>query len=444
VGRRFVAVCLLALCVCGTATAASVRSAADPLEPQEWWLSHVGADPAAAPGPGVPITIVDSGTDPTHPEFSGRPSTTFLNDQTTFGTKEFHGTMVASIAAAPENGVGLAGVYPTAALQLFDASPNPNGISDLEAITGIEAASQHCPGVINLSFGSAIPDPLIHDAILEAVHNGCLVVAAAGNDGELGSPPTYPASWPHVFTVAATDENDAVTSFSTVSPANDVAAPGIDMTAAVPLTRNPSGYESNGLAGTSFSAPIVSAAAAWVWTVRPTLAVTQIADVLRLGARDIGPPGRDNASGWGIVNIPASIAVPAPPPDPGEPNDDVAQVKPGRLFGLGEPPLTTTTKPSIGVAATLNASEDPRDLYRIWVPPHRTVRATVSASGSAAARIWGPSTVSVTEILADRRRDLRGQSIRAGNRGFSAYVEVLLTGRSADASYLLNVKASKR
>ncbi len=443
-GRRFLAVCLLALCLGGTATAAVLRGATDPLEPQEWWLTHVGADPAAAPPAGVPITIIDSGTDPTHPEFSARPSTTFLNNQTTFGLQEYHGTIVASIAAAPENGVGLAGVYPTAALQLWDASPDP-GISNLEAIIGIETASAHCPGVINLSFGSANPDPLMLDAILEAVHNGCLVVAAAGNFAQDGSPTEYPAAWPHVLTVAATDENDAVTSFSNISPTNDLAAPGIDMIGAVPLTRDPTGYQSTGLAGTSFSAPIVSAAAAWIWTLRPTLTVTQIAGVLREGARDIGPPGFDNASGWGIVNIPASLAAPAPPTDPGEPNDDVTQVKPGQLFELGEPPLTTTTKPSTRIAATLNASEDPRDLYRIWVPPHKIVRATISAGGRAAARIWGPQTVSVvSEPLAERRRDLKGPSIRATKKGFVAYVEVLLTGRGADASYVLSIKAAKR
>jgi subtilisin family serine protease len=442
VGRRFVAVCLLALCVCGTATAATVRGATDPLEPQEWWLSHVGADPAAAPGPGVPITIVDSGTDATHPEFAGRPNTTFMNDQTTFGGEEYHGTIVASIAAAPENGVGIAGIYPNAVLQLFDASPDLRGIIDFTAVTGIVAASQHCPGVVNLSFGSTSPDPQLHDAILAAVHNGCLVVAAAGNNADAGSPPTFPASWPHVFTVAATDENDAVTSFSTVSPSTDIAAPGIHMTGAVPLTRNPSGYQSN-LAGTSFSAPIVSAAAAWIWTARPTLTATQIAGVLRAGARDIGTPGFDSLSGAGILNIPASLAAPAPPSDPGEPNDDVAQVKPGQLFELGEPPLTTTSKPSTRISATLNASEDPRDLYRVWVPPHKTLRAVVSAGGRATARIWGSKTVSVNEGLAARRRDLKGQSIRAGSKGFAAYVEVLLTGRGTDASYVLSVTAAK-
>jgi len=441
VGRRFLAVCALALCLGGTATAAVLHIAADPLEPQEWWLAKVGADPAAAPPPGVPITIVDSGTDPTHPEFAERPDTTFLNTQTTSGTREFHGTFVASVAAAPENGIGMVGVYPTAALQLFDASPVAGPPS--AAAAGVDAASQHCPGVINLSFGGTSPDPQLDDAILTAVHNGCLVVASAGNDGNVGSPITYPASYPHVFTVAATDENDAVASTSTSSPATDVAAPGVDITGAVPLDHNPAGYEKG--SGTSFSAPIVSAAAAWVWTLRPTLTVTQIAAVLREGARDIGPPGFDNASGWGIVNIPASLTAPAPPPDPGEPNDDISQVKPGQLFELGEPPLTTTTKPNGRIAATLDAAEDPRDVYRIWVPAHKIVRVAVTAGGRAAARIWGPQTVSVTsESNAERRRDLRGQSIHALKKGFAAYVEVLLTGRSTDASYVLTVKAAKR
>jgi hypothetical protein len=440
VGRRLLVVCVLALCLGGTATAAVLRGATDPLEPQEWWLADVGADPAAAPPAGVPITIVDSGTDPTHPEFAGRPNTTFLNTQTTSGTTEFHGTFVASVAAAPENGVGMVGVYPTAALLLFDASPVPGPPS--AAAAGVDAASQHCPGVINLSFGGTSPDSQLDDAILTAVHNGCLVVASAGNDGNVGSPITYPASYPHVFTVAATDENDAVASTSTSSPATDVAAPGVDITGAVPFDHNPNGYESG--SGTSFSAPIVSAAAAWVWTLRPTLTATQIAAVLREGARDIGPPGFDNASGWGIVNIPGALAAPAPPTDPGEPNDDIREVKPGQLFQLGEPPLTTTTKPSTRIAATLNASEDPRDVYRIWVPPHQIVRATVSSGGRAAARIWGPQTVSVNEGIAARRRDLKGQSIRATKKGFVAYVEVLLTGRSTDASYVLSVKAAKR
>jgi hypothetical protein len=78
------------------------------------------------------------------------------------------------------------------------------------------------------------------------------------------------------------------------------------------------------------------------------------------------------------------------------------------------------------------------------VPAHRVVRATVSAGGAAAARIWGPRTTSVGEGILSRRRDLRGPLITGGNTGEVAYVEVLLTGRTTTASYVLGVTASRR
>jgi hypothetical protein len=438
--RRALVICLLAaLCASGTAFAAPGRVAGDPLQDQEWWLSHVGADRATPPGPGVPITILDSGVDPTHPEFAGRPSTTFLDDQTVLGGEEWHGTAVASIAAAPLNGVGLVGVYPAATLQSWDASPNGR-ISTVGAAEGVETAAKHCPGVINLSFGSRDRDPQFEAAVLDAVHSGCLVVAAAGNEAGSGNP-VYPAALPHVLAVAATDEQDHAAGFSSGGFWLDVAAPGTSMPVAVPLAHDPSGYET--AAGTSFSAPIAAAAAAWVWTQRPTLSAEQLIAILRSSARDVGAPGFDTATGFGIVDIPAALAAPAPPADPDEPNDDVEQVRPGALFRNGEPALTTRARPSRRIAGTLDA-KDPRDLYRIWVPANRVVRATVSSGGAAAYRIWGPATTSVGERLKARRRDLKGPLIRGGRRGSTAYVEVLLTGFDRRAGYVLRVTASTR
>jgi subtilisin family serine protease len=437
--RRVLAVVLLTLALAGTAAAARLD---DPLVPQEWWLSHIGADRVAAPGPGVPITVVDTGADPSHPELAGRPNTTFLNDQTVTGGSEFHGTAVTSLAAAPQNGEGIAGVYPSAVLQVYDASQDARGITNANAVVGILSAAQHCPGVINLSFGSVSQDPSLERAILTAYHAGCLVVAASGNGGESGSPTTYPAAWPHVLTVGATDATDQLAPFSTTGIGLDLVAPGDDMTGAVPLWRDPSGYLGK-LAGTSFASPLVAAAAAWVWTARPDLSVTQLGEVLRRSARDIGAPGFDPASGWGLLDIPAALALPTPATDPGEPNDDVDQVRPGLLFDDGLTPLTTTVKTSTRIAGSLDVSEDPRDLFRIWVPAQRTVRVSVTAEGRAAARLWGPQTVSVDEGLRARRRDLRGPSIRAGKTGFYAYAEVLLTGRAASARYTLSVTATK-
>ena len=438
--RRLLLVLVVAL---ATAAGAQARVGADPLASQEWWLSHVGADHATAPGPGIPLAIVDSGTDPTQEEFATRPNTTFLNDQTTFGGDEWHGTLVASIAAAPDNGVLIDGVYPQAALEIFDASATPvTGITDFTVVTAISAIAQHCPAVINLSFGGTDPDADLQDALLGAMRNGCLIVAAAGNNGDEGSPASYPASWPHVLAVGATDQSDVPASFSTIGPWLDLAAPGKDMLGAVPHWRSANGYRIE--SGTSFAAPIVAAAAAWVWTVRPTLTASQVSALLRASARDVGAPGFDSATGWGIVDIPAALAAPTPPNDPYEPNDDIAQVKPGVLFADGQAPITRTGKPSIRLAATLDASDDPRDVYRIWVPARRYVHVSTVSGGSAAARIWGPKAVGVHEGLAAQRRDLRGPRMYGGAHGSAAYVEVLLTGRSQTARYTLSVTAAKR
>jgi len=407
-----------------------------------YWLAKIVADPVAPPGPGSPLAIVDSGTDPTHPEFANRPNTVFLDEQTTFGPEEYHGTFVASVAAAPDNGTGLDGVYPQAALQIFDASPDATGISTSDTVAGILAVAQHCPAVINLSFGSTDADPNLLNAIATAQHNGCLVVAATGNNGQQGSPPTFPAGWPHVLGVGATDDQDVVTPFSTIGPLVDLVAPGLGIVGAVPSWRSQTGYVVGN--GTSYSAPLVSAAAAWVWTVRPALTATQLSQVLRSSARDIGPPGFDTTSGWGVVNIPSALTAPVPPNDPDEPNEDVAEVRPGALTPTGQPALTTAAKPSIRIAASLEMNDDPRDLYRIWVPAHRVVRVHVSSSGTAAARIWGPQTRSTSEGLAARRRDLRGPKMSGGKKGSAAYVEVLMTGLSQRSRYVLSVTAARR
>jgi subtilisin family serine protease len=215
------------------------------------------------------------------------------------------------------------------------------------------------------------------------------------------------------------------------------------MLGAVPLSRDPSGY-ADALDGTSFSSPLVAAAAAWVWTLRPDLSVTQLEEVLRHSARDLGAPGFDRASGWGLLDIPAALALPTPAADPNEPNDDISEVKPGRLFGAGESALTTATRPTTRIAGSLDVAEDPRDVFRIWVPARRTVHVSVGSAGRAAARIWGPLTSSTSEGLHARRRDLRGASVRAGGNGTSAYVEVLLTGRAPSAGYVLSVTAARR
>ncbi|HEX7525145.1 MAG TPA: S8 family serine peptidase, partial [Gaiellaceae bacterium] len=183
---------------------------------------------------------------------------------------------------------------------------------------GILAAARAGRSVINLSLGSNQPDELIDGAIAEAVRLGSLVVAASGNSGQEGSPPSYPADDPHVLTVAATDQSDQVAPFSSQSQSVDIAAPGVDIPVATALD-NSWALED----GTSFSSPLVAGAAAWLWTVRPDLDASQVAEILRESARDVGPPGFDTATGYGILDLTAALAAPTPQADSAEPNDDI-------------------------------------------------------------------------------------------------------------------------
>src|SRR5207237_10467357 len=128
------------------------------------------------------------------------------------------------------------------------------------------------------------------------------LVAAGADDRRSGSRMFVPASLPHVVTVGATDRSDRFAFFSNRSSALDLAAPGVAIPVAVPTFYDPSGYTT--FDGTSFSAPLVAGAAAWIWTVRPQLDPTQLEDVMRNSARDVGRKGWDADTGVGIPSIP--------------------------------------------------------------------------------------------------------------------------------------------
>ena len=423
----------------------ATTAAGEPLASGEWWRASIGADLAQPPGPGKPVTIVDSGLDITHEEFASRPDTTLLNEQTVSFEDDDHGTEVASVIAAPVNGVGLAGVYPQAKLRSWDASPF-GFISTGAAVRGIVAAADGGPSVINLSFGGNDDDPMIHQAVLYAFRRGSLVVASSGNDGLNGNPLSYPASYPHVLTVGATDETNTVAFFSSQSSDVDLVAPGRHIPVAEPVSDDPSGYIV--ASGTSFSSPMVAAAAAWVWTVHPTLDNTQLFDTMRFSARDLGPKGRDRASGFGMLDIPAALAFAALPPDRLEPNDNIDQVSPVGMFSGGEPALTTARRLTATLTARVDRHEDPHDVYRVFVPSGGSVTARVSG-GDVDLRIFRADAANVRSkpTAKSARAGLLPESATVRNtkkRGVFAYVEVRPDAKSERASYTLQVSGSAR
>jgi hypothetical protein len=417
------------------------RAAVEPLAGMEWWRAAVGADGVAPPGPGKLVTVIDTGLDTSHPEFAGRPNTTLLNVQSTpAGGDEDHGTAVSSVLAAPENGIGLVGIYPQANLAEWDSGP----LFISNVIEGIEQALDKSAGVINMSFGFDGYDALLADEVDLAFGSGSLLVAAAGNDFLEGNAEHSPGSLHHVLTIAATDDRNRSSFFSNRSLAVDLSAPGENIPVAVPTWSSASGYASAD--GTSFSAPLVAGAAAWVWTRRPELDVTQLFDLMRWSATDIDTEGFDEDTGWGLLNLPAALSQQAPPVDPGEPNEDIYEVVAGKLFHTAKPSLTSPGHGNATLNARLDVTEDPEDVYRVWVPAHRRVVIRVVPTGDADVELWDATTRSVLITGAARRRHLidgSGNDGRApervvarnsGKRGVFVFLDVYLPEHGASSA----------
>jgi hypothetical protein len=354
--------------------------APDPLSPLSNWRDRVvgNAVPPAVTASSPLIALVDSQLDRTTPELAASP-----NIQTTGGQPliDFHGTATASVVAAAANGVGNLGVWPGA--NALNVSLPPTILCS-DSARQIAAATRAGAAVINMSYGSQSRCTAEADAIQHAVKEGAVPVAASGNEFDQGNPLEFPASLPHVLTVAALEAgSDQPAFFSSESVAVDLSAPGVNVLTAVPQSHDTDfDPDQNGdgfafVAGTSFSAPMVSAAVGWIRAARPDLTPGQVADVIRFGTRDIGEQGYESATGYGILSLEGALAETAPRDDPLEPNDDIRLVD-GREFSTPAPPIFTGRTRTI--VATADVTEDPADVYRVKVKPGHRARIKLSPS----------------------------------------------------------------
>ena len=401
--------------------------ASDPEDPAPWWMPRIGVDRVAAPGPGFPLTIIDDGLDMTHPEFARR-QVRFLNDSTLVPQEDYHGTMMSSAAAAPLNGVGMAGLYPQANLRLADTGRG----NCADVLAAVEAAISAGPTVVNMSWGFSPPTCLaMHDLIVRGLASGSFFVAATGNLRLYFSPPSVPAIWPHVLTIGSVGLEGRVSYFSNEGMGIDLAAPGEAIIAATPFFVDPTGYAE--LEGTSFSAVFVSAAAAWVAT-RRHVQTTQLFELLRASARDAGPPGWDKDTGFGVLNLPAALRRPLAAVDPSEPNDDVNQIRAGGIFKDAAVPLTRPGRERASLRARLDRNEDPVDVYRVFVPPGRSLRLRVVPSSNVDIEVFRANSPSC--YYQNRRRALRSTLIRGSYAAGRTPDAVTVPNRRASGEYL--------
>jgi len=275
------------------------------------------------------VAVVDSGIDLNHPEFAGRilPGWDYVWGDNDPNDENNHGTHVSGILAATANNeIGVAGLAPNVKilpLKVLDAAGNGNHYNISQAIR--RAADYGAP-IINLSLQTLAPSDTLHNAVIYAANDrGCLMVAAAGNCAQGGlncnftiNPEIYPAAYPEVFTVAASDHYDDWASYSSYNDHVDLAAPGgtppDPIWSTVRMSQGGYGHEY----GTSMAAPLASAAAALVWTYRPAAPRLEITGILKQAADKVGAyaydvNGRNPYFGYGRLNIGRAARLAYPP-----------------------------------------------------------------------------------------------------------------------------------
>ena len=427
-------------------------SVVDPLSARAGWREFVVGGQVAPPVTGASplIAMVDTQLDMTHPEFAGSNVST----ADTRPVRDFQGTANAAVAAAPANGIGIVGIWPASRV-LGVALPDGRRITCADSARGIARAVRARAAVINMDYGAPAECMAQTEQILRAVKAGAVPVAAGGIEADQGSPPRFPADTAHVLTVGALGPGDEPAEFSSQSPALDLVAPGTRVLTAVPVSTDRnldpdgSGDGFAFLSGTTVSGAMVAAAVGWVRAARPGLTAGQAAEVVRLGARDVGAAGRDPVTGFGVLSLGGALSEPAPADDPFEPNDDIPLVD-GQLFGQAPAPLSRGRPAS--VLGTVDRSEDPADVHRMKIPAGAGVRVSLTPTvGDPDLYVMSGKARNVADQRAllgrSRRGEGRTEVVTVRNRGrrtATVYVVVRFSTvkrtKLPNATYALGVR----
>ncbi|MEU4291363.1 S8 family serine peptidase [Kribbella sp. NPDC026596] len=255
------------------------------------------------------VAVLDTGVDAGHPDLAGHLVAGYNATSPNRGPIDDngHGTMTLGIiAAGANNGLGVAGVgWNVKAMPVKVLASNGGGY-DVDIAEGIDWAVAHGAKVINMSLGGPGDNAVLHDAVRRAVAAGVVVVVAAGNDGS--DVLQYPAAYPESIAVAATNAVGVLTDFSSYGDWVDIAAPGWNILSTGVRSMTGSGYAPYwSCTGTSCSAPIIAGVAALVKNKWPTFTPAQVAQRLKVLARDAGPRGTDPYYGAGIVDAYAAL-----------------------------------------------------------------------------------------------------------------------------------------
>jgi subtilisin family serine protease len=274
--------------------------------PNEWYAPHVHLDTAwdittGANGPVV--AVLDTGVQASQPDLIGRvlPGRDFVNNDWNAWDDLGHGTKVAGVIAGQGmNATGVAGACWDCRILPVKVADRDGNVALSNAAAGLVWATNHGARVVNMSWGKTNGATVLEDAVMYARRHGVVLVASAGNEGNRAM--FYPAAYRGVLSVAATDVNDVLASWSTHGLWVRLAAPACAYTTMKKSTWGD-------FCGTSASAPIVSGIAALILAYKPDATRADVTFALTSTAVPINVD-----VGGGLVDAYAAVHLFEPPP----------------------------------------------------------------------------------------------------------------------------------
>ena len=277
-----------------------------PPETLPWGIDRVDAELVwpTIRGAGIKVGVIDTGIDLSHPDLALNIKGGYnaINPLNSPNDNNGHGTHVAGIMGAVDNTIGVIGVGPQInlyAIKVLGASGS-GYLSDV--IEGLDWAIVNGMNVVNMSLGTSDDILSFREAVQRVNAAGIVQVAAAGNSG--GSV-IYPAAYPEVIAVSATNNTNTIASWSSRGPEVDLAAPGVSIYSTY------KGQTYKTLSGTSMASPHVAGTAGLVLNTPVgsyDLDADDIWDPIEVQNKlqdkvvDLGSPGFDSLYGWGLVN----------------------------------------------------------------------------------------------------------------------------------------------
>ncbi|MHC4533237.1 MAG: S8 family serine peptidase [Planctomycetota bacterium] len=311
---------------------------ADINAPEAWEIT--------AGDPNIVVAVVDTGVDSNHPDLMNNlvPGYDFyenddLPEPVVGNHRDAHGTACAGLIAAEGNNViGVVGVaWKCKVMPVRDGTGSYVSVAD--GAEGYRWAAANGADILSYSAGFNNPKPILHSAIVDITKQGgigrngkgCVILACSYNDG---ASVRYPATYPEVIAVGATDCNDQRWHYSNYGPELEIVAPSgagreiaddpdkwsnektmllsTDIVGEPGFSSHPSYKYGDELdysffSGTSASCPVAAGVAALILSVEPELTNEEVRHFLCRSVKDLGNPGRDDYYGWGRVDARAAL-----------------------------------------------------------------------------------------------------------------------------------------